>query len=109
MATWTISFGFFFSDYLIMRGSEFVQSSCFFLLWFYRLFNYGKAKKRHFRNIFTPFGVGEFTGMEGDMVIYLTVEETKICSKSKLSEFFTAWENLLDFLSMGGNMDFFDG
>jgi len=47
--------------------------------------------------------------MEGDMVIYLTVEETKICSKSKLSEFFPAWEYLLDFLSMGENMDFFDG
>ena len=43
------------------------------------------------------------------MVIYLTVEEMKICSKTKLSKFFLVWENLLDFLSMEKNMDFFDG
>jgi hypothetical protein len=43
------------------------------------------------------------------MVIYLTVGETKICIKSELSKFYTAWENFLDFKSMGENMDFFDG
>jgi len=56
--------------------------SYFFWLLFIRLFNYEKAKIRHFPNIFTPFGVGEFTGMEGDTDIYLTIEETKICTKS---------------------------
>jgi len=105
----TISFGFGFSDYLIMRGVEICTKLTMILASACILFNYGKTEKRHFGNIFTPLGVGEFTGLEGYMVIYLTVGEMKICTKSELSKFFTAWENFLDFKSLGENMDFFDG
>ena len=52
------------------------------------LFIYEKTEKRHFGNIFTPFGVGEFTGMEENMDVFLTFRKTKIWTKSELSKFF---------------------
>jgi len=59
-----------------------VQNSRFFWVLACLLFNYEKTEKRHFGNIFTPFGVGEFTGMEGNMAVFLTVGETKKCTKN---------------------------
>jgi hypothetical protein len=58
----TISFGLGFSDYLIMRGIEICTKLTMILATACILFNYEKTEKRHFGNIFTPFGVGEFTG-----------------------------------------------
>ena len=84
----TISFGFGLSDYLIMRGIEICTKVPIIFALACILFNYEKTEKRHFGNIFTPFGVGEFTGMEGNMGVFLTVGEMKIWTKTELSKFY---------------------
>jgi len=78
--------------------------SYFFWLLFIRLFNYEKAKIRHFPNIFTPFGVGKFTGVDGDIDIYLTIEETKIWTKSNYF-FLSAVKEFTSVQKHGGGME----
>jgi hypothetical protein len=65
LATWTISFGFGFSDYLTMKGTEFIQKSYFFLLRFFRLFNYEGVLNLSKSTISFGLGFSDYLIMRG--------------------------------------------